>query len=179
MPEAEGELRLAVALDGAGWHPAAWREPSARPGELFSAGYWADLAREAEAGLLDFLTIEDSLGLQSEGRFGDPGDRAGQVRGRLDAVLVAARIAPLTQFIGLIPAAVTTHTEPFHLSTSIATLDYVSAGRATTSTSKAAGSACAARRSRPARRRASPWWPRWRTARCRMPSPHAPATWYS
>ena len=123
MPETEGELHLAVALDGAGWHPAAWREPSARPGELFSAGYWADLAREAEAGLLDFLTIEDSLGLQS-------GDHAGRVRGGLDAVLVAARIAPLTKSVGLVPAAVTTHTEPFHLSTSIATLDYVSEGRA-------------------------------------------------
>jgi alkanesulfonate monooxygenase SsuD/methylene tetrahydromethanopterin reductase-like flavin-dependent oxidoreductase (luciferase family) len=61
MPETS-ELHLAVALDGAGWHPAAWRSPDARPQELFSAGYWADLAREAEAGALDFLTIEDSLG---------------------------------------------------------------------------------------------------------------------
>jgi hypothetical protein len=24
-------LHLAVALDGAGWHPAAWREPDAQP----------------------------------------------------------------------------------------------------------------------------------------------------
>ena len=31
------DLHLAVALDGAGWHPAAWREPEARPGELFTA----------------------------------------------------------------------------------------------------------------------------------------------
>jgi alkanesulfonate monooxygenase SsuD/methylene tetrahydromethanopterin reductase-like flavin-dependent oxidoreductase (luciferase family) len=27
-------LHLAVALDGAGWHPAAWRLASARPAEL-------------------------------------------------------------------------------------------------------------------------------------------------
>ena len=26
-------LHLAVALDGAGWHPAAWREPGALPAE--------------------------------------------------------------------------------------------------------------------------------------------------
>ena len=52
------------------------------------------------------------------------------MRGRLDAVLIAARIAPLTTHIGLVPTAVTTHTEPFHLSTSLATLDYVSEGRA-------------------------------------------------
>ena len=48
-PEA-GRLRLAVALEGAGWHPAAWREPDARPAELFSAGYWTDLVTEAERG---------------------------------------------------------------------------------------------------------------------------------
>src|SRR5690242_19920186 len=53
------EVLLAVALDGAGWHPAAWREPDAQPQRLFTAGYWTELARQAERGLLDFLTIED------------------------------------------------------------------------------------------------------------------------
>src|SRR5882757_2052657 len=86
-------LHLAVALDGAGWHPAAWREPEARPKELLTAGYWADLVTEAERGLLDFVTIEDSAGLQSATRW-EPDRRTDQVRGRLDAVLVAARVAP-------------------------------------------------------------------------------------
>ncbi|MFI9380043.1 LLM class flavin-dependent oxidoreductase [Kutzneria sp. NPDC052558] len=110
--------RLAVALDGAGWHPAAWRSPDARPADVFGAGYWLDLVREAEAGTLDFVTFRDSLALPADG-----------VRGRLDAVLVAARIAPLTSGIGLVPEIVATHTEPFHLSKAIATLDYVSTGR--------------------------------------------------
>lgn len=38
-------VHLAVALEGAGWHPAAWREPSARPAELFDAAYWVDLVQ--------------------------------------------------------------------------------------------------------------------------------------
>ncbi|MFI5799254.1 LLM class flavin-dependent oxidoreductase [Streptomyces sp. NPDC051677] len=122
-------LHLAVALDGTGWHPASWREPVARPRELFTAGYWADLVAEAERGLLDFVTIEDGLGPQSS-HFLDPDDRTDQVRGRLDAVLIASRIAPLTRHIGLVPTVVATHTEPFHLSKAIATLDYVSTGRA-------------------------------------------------
>jgi alkanesulfonate monooxygenase SsuD/methylene tetrahydromethanopterin reductase-like flavin-dependent oxidoreductase (luciferase family) len=126
----EHRLHLAVALDGAGWHPAAWREPDARPRELFSARYWTDLAQEGERGLLDFITIEDALGLQSASRFAGPDDRTDQVRGRLDAVLIASRIAPRTSRIGLIPTATTTHTEPFHVSTALATLDYVSTGRA-------------------------------------------------
>jgi len=53
------KLHLAVALDGTGFHPASWREPSARPTELFSAAYWTSLGLTAERGLLDFLTIED------------------------------------------------------------------------------------------------------------------------
>ncbi|WP_411102517.1 LLM class flavin-dependent oxidoreductase [Streptomyces sp. cmx-4-9] len=115
-------LHLAVALDGAGRHPAAWREPGARPGELFTARLWADAVVEAEAGLLDFVTFEDS--------FTGPDGRTDLVRGRLDAVLTAARVAPLTRRIGLVPGVTATHTEPFHVSKAIATLDHVSRGRA-------------------------------------------------
>ena len=122
-------MHLSVALEGAGWHPAAWREPAARPDELFTARYWLDVTAEAERGLLDFVTIEDTLGLQSA-RYGQPDERTDQVRGRLDAVLIAARVAPRTQTLGLVPSVVVTHTEPFHISKAIATLDYVSTGRA-------------------------------------------------
>jgi alkanesulfonate monooxygenase SsuD/methylene tetrahydromethanopterin reductase-like flavin-dependent oxidoreductase (luciferase family) len=127
-PEA-GRLRLAVALDGAGWHPAAWREPDARPAELFSAAYWTDLVTESELGGLDFVTFEDGLSLQSADRY-ERDCRTDQVRGRLDAVLIAARVGPLTRHIGLIPTVVVTHTEPFHVSKAIATLDWVTSGRA-------------------------------------------------
>ena len=87
----QAPLHLAVALDGAGWHPAAWRESDAQPDRLFTADYWTELAQQAEHGLLDFLT---------------------------------------TRYIGFVPTAITAHTEPFHLSKAVATLDYVSSGRA-------------------------------------------------
>ncbi len=126
LPE---RLHLAVALDGAGWHPAAWRESDAQPERLLGASYWVALVTEAERGLLDFVTFEDSLGLQNT-RYAAPDGRTDHVRGRLDAVLVAARVAPMTRHIGLIPTVVVTHTEPFHVSKAIATLDYISSGRA-------------------------------------------------
>jgi alkanesulfonate monooxygenase SsuD/methylene tetrahydromethanopterin reductase-like flavin-dependent oxidoreductase (luciferase family) len=129
VSDSSNHLHLAVALDGAGWHPAAWREPDARPTDLLTAGYWVDQVLEAERGLLDFVTIEDALRLQSDDHF-EPDQRIDRVRGRLDAVLIAARVAPITQHIGLLPTAIVTHTEPFHLSKAIATLDYVSTGRA-------------------------------------------------
>lgn len=119
-------LHVGVALDGYGWHPHAWRQTPDLP-PVTSGRYWAGLAATAERGLLDFLTIDDSLAPQ-------PGRRAGidptRVAGRADAVLVAARIAPATRHIGLIPVATVTHTEPFHVSKAIATLDHVSHGRA-------------------------------------------------
>lgn len=122
-------LHLAVALDGAGWHPAAWRAADARPGELFTAAYWSGLVAEAERGLLDFVTFEDALGLQSAA-FHRPDDRTDQVRGSVDAVLLAAHLAPLTARIGLVPTTNVTHTEPFHLGIGIASLDHASGGRA-------------------------------------------------
>jgi alkanesulfonate monooxygenase SsuD/methylene tetrahydromethanopterin reductase-like flavin-dependent oxidoreductase (luciferase family) len=115
-------LHLAVALDGTGWHPASWREPGARADELFTGGFWVDQVQQAEAGLLDLVTFEDSFAIDS--------DRVDRVQGRLDAQLVALRVGPVTSHIGLVPTVVTTHTEPFHVSTEIATLDYATAGRA-------------------------------------------------
>ena len=127
---AQNPLHLGVALDGYGWHPQAWRhtlaaDPSAAP--VTSGRHWAQLAATAERGLLDFLTIDDSLAAQP-GRREEIDPR--RLAGRADAVLIAARIAPLTHNIGLIPVATITHTEPFHVSKAIATLDYISHGRA-------------------------------------------------
>lgn len=122
-------LHTAVALDGVGWHPAAWREDADSARRLHEADYWLGLALQAERGHLDLLTIEDTFALQTE-TYGRPAPRTDRVRGRLESVLLASRIAPLTSHVGLVPTIVTTHTEPFHVAKAIATLDYVSTGRA-------------------------------------------------
>jgi alkanesulfonate monooxygenase SsuD/methylene tetrahydromethanopterin reductase-like flavin-dependent oxidoreductase (luciferase family) len=120
---------LAVALDGVGWHPAAWRESDVDARDVFRPGYWVGLMQEAEWAGLDFVTIQDSLLLQSTSDK-HPDGRTDRVLGRLDAVLIAARAAPETARVGILPVATTTHTEPFHVSKAIATLDYISRGRA-------------------------------------------------
>ncbi|WP_238422627.1 LLM class flavin-dependent oxidoreductase [Gordonia sp. 'Campus'] len=117
-------LHLAVALDGFGSHPAAWRTPRARGTALTTAAHWQNLVEEAEAGLLDFITLADSFALHR----GRP--RTDRATGGLDSVLLASRLAPTTRSIGLLPTATATHTEPFHVSKAIATLDFVSNGRA-------------------------------------------------
>jgi alkanesulfonate monooxygenase SsuD/methylene tetrahydromethanopterin reductase-like flavin-dependent oxidoreductase (luciferase family) len=119
-------LHLAVALDGYGWHPEAWRHtPDLVP--VTSGRYWSSLAATAERGLLDFVTVDDGLTAQRRRR---PEIEPRWLAGRPDAMLVAARVAPVTNHIGLIPVATVTHTEPFHVSKAIATLDFISHGRA-------------------------------------------------
>jgi alkanesulfonate monooxygenase SsuD/methylene tetrahydromethanopterin reductase-like flavin-dependent oxidoreductase (luciferase family) len=51
-------LHVAVAFEGYGWHPEAWRHTPERRSVL-SGRYWAELARTAERGLLDFITFDD------------------------------------------------------------------------------------------------------------------------
>lgn len=122
-----GHFPIGIALDGAGWHPAAWREGDARSTALFERDYWISLAVAAKAGEADLITIEDSFGLQTGG-YGAVEQRTDEVRGRLDALLLANAVAAAVPGIGVVPTVTTTHTEPFHTATGIATLDYVSEG---------------------------------------------------
>lgn len=124
-----GPVHLSVALNGTGWHPASWRDDRAHPRALFDIDYWSELVHLAESGIIEFVTLEDALGVQSS-RLNYPDARTDQVRGHLDAVLTLAAIAPTTTDIGLIPTVNVTHTEPFHVSTQIASLDFASSGRA-------------------------------------------------
>ncbi|MGW3953880.1 LLM class flavin-dependent oxidoreductase [Streptomyces sp. NPDC004752] len=83
-----------------------------QPGAHDAAAY-TEPARLAERGVLDFVTLGDG--------FARPGP---------DALAVLARVAPETRRIGLVPTVTTTHTEPFHVQAAVATLDWVSRGRA-------------------------------------------------
>lgn len=108
-------FRIGIALKGAGYATTPATQQHFRH-SIFTANYWADLVATAERAGAHFVTLEDSLGLQEHGQ--------------LDASLVAAWVAPRTSSIGLIPTVTVTHTEPFHVSKNIATLDHVSLGRA-------------------------------------------------
>ncbi|WP_030678988.1 LLM class flavin-dependent oxidoreductase [Streptomyces cellulosae] len=80
---------------------------------VHDADSYVELVRLAERGGLDFVTLDDT--------FARPGP---------DALAVLSRVAPATSRIGLVPTVTTTHTEPFHVQAAVATLDWVSRGRA-------------------------------------------------
>ena len=89
---------------------------------LFTAERLVALARTAEAAGFDFLAFDDG--------FDPPAPGSATLPGRFDALLAMARVAPATSSIGLVATITTTHTEPFHISKNVATLDLVSGGRA-------------------------------------------------
>ncbi|MFJ9694178.1 LLM class flavin-dependent oxidoreductase [Kitasatospora sp. NPDC101183] len=81
----------------------------------FDADHYTRLALLAERSGLDFVTLDDSFAPEPQ---------------RPDALATLSRIAPVTSRVGLVPTVTTTHTEPFHTSISVNTLDWVSEGRA-------------------------------------------------
>jgi alkanesulfonate monooxygenase SsuD/methylene tetrahydromethanopterin reductase-like flavin-dependent oxidoreductase (luciferase family) len=115
-------LITAIEIDGAGGHPAAWRGAEVDPSAILTGELALRAVQRAEAAGIDFATFVDTLEA--------PSDDASKVSARLDALGLAARIAPSTNRIGLIPTLTVTHTEPFHVQASVATLDFVSEGRA-------------------------------------------------
>ncbi|TCN40541.1 alkanesulfonate monooxygenase SsuD/methylene tetrahydromethanopterin reductase-like flavin-dependent oxidoreductase (luciferase family) [Kribbella orskensis] len=115
-------LITAIDIDGAGGHPAAWRGAEVDPAAILTGELALRAVQRAEAAGVDFATFVDTLEA--------PVDEPERVSARLDALGLAARIAPATDRIGLVPTLTVTHTEPFHVQASVATLDYVSSGRA-------------------------------------------------
>ncbi|MEU0089545.1 LLM class flavin-dependent oxidoreductase [Kribbella sp. NPDC006257] len=115
-------LITAVEIDGAGGHPAAWRGAEVDPSAILTGELAVRAVQRAEEAGIDLATFADALEA--------PADLPERVSVRLDAVGLAARVAPVTDRIGLVPTLSVTHTEPFHLQASVATLDHISSGRA-------------------------------------------------
>ncbi len=109
-----GTAHLAVEVSGFGLHPQAWRQAGVPRDALLTPAHHIATALLAAQSGADLLALPDSFGPDSG----------------LDAVAIAARVAPVVPGVGLVPTVTTTHTEPFHTSKAIATLDLVSQGRA-------------------------------------------------
>ncbi|APX01871.1 LLM class flavin-dependent oxidoreductase [Arthrobacter sp. QXT-31] len=116
---------LALELDGDGAHPAAWRKARHTPAELLDGTRVRATVLAAESAGFHVATFADgSLPAASS----DAGGR--DIPGRLNALQRAAFAGPVTGSIVLVPEVDTVYTEPFHISTQLASLDYVSGGRA-------------------------------------------------
>ncbi|MFD5407589.1 LLM class flavin-dependent oxidoreductase [Streptomyces griseorubiginosus] len=114
-------LHLAVEIDGDGAHPAAWRRAAHSPDQLLTPRRVSRVAAVAENAGFTLITLDD--GVLPPGAAPDP-------VGRIGAVERAAFVAASTSTIGIAPVVPVTYAEPFHVSSQLASLDHISAGRA-------------------------------------------------
>jgi alkanesulfonate monooxygenase SsuD/methylene tetrahydromethanopterin reductase-like flavin-dependent oxidoreductase (luciferase family) len=110
------QLILSATISGFGSHPGA---PDTYAASLTDLEHYRRLVQTAERGLLDFVLLDDARAVALD-----------HPAGRLDGLSVFAWLAPQTSRIGLAVSKPTTYTEPFTVSRELATLDFVSGGRA-------------------------------------------------
>jgi alkanesulfonate monooxygenase SsuD/methylene tetrahydromethanopterin reductase-like flavin-dependent oxidoreductase (luciferase family) len=96
-------------------------EDAERPPAAPNLGQMARLARLAQHGVLDYISIDDTLG-------GNP-LFSGRRRGGLDSVRLAARLAPATAGVFLVPLVRANWVEPSSLLEALVSLEIASAGR--------------------------------------------------
>jgi len=85
---------------------------------------YIELARTAERGLLDSVSVDDSLAV-----WWQPGT-TDTAAGGLEPLTLLSAVATTTEHIGLIATASTTFYEPYLLARAFASLDHISYGRA-------------------------------------------------
>lgn len=115
------QIHLNLFVQSRGHHEASWRHPAASPLALTDIRYMQELARKAEAGLLDSIFLADVLSLWD--------DVASAPHTWLEPITTLGALAVSTERIGLIATASTTYTEPFNLARQFASLDHISRGR--------------------------------------------------
>ncbi|ACZ32098.1 Coenzyme F420-dependent N5 N10-methylene tetrahydromethanopterin reductase-like protein [Xylanimonas cellulosilytica DSM 15894] len=118
MPRTTRQVILGVDLTTAG--ARALRTPGVPMARPFDGERFVRLVRIADHGLLDLVVLDEPF-LLHPGR--------SRVSGRLDSAVAAARVAPLTEGIGLVAALDTMHLDPSAVAAAIASIDHASGGR--------------------------------------------------
>jgi N-acetyl-S-(2-succino)cysteine monooxygenase len=116
-------LFLNVYLRNSGYHEAAWRVSPEDPASVLDAAHYIELARTAERGVLDSIFLPDSPGVAEFRSEYLPG--AG-----FDPLQLLSAVATATERIGLIATVSTTYSYPWDVARRVATLDFLSHGRA-------------------------------------------------
>lgn len=118
-------LALGLFYPG-GEHVTSWRLPDAQPERFLDFDYYRELAQTAERGRFSSIFLADELyvwdrffsGLEST------------VNERLEPFTLLGALSQATERIGLVATVSTTYNEPYHVARRLATLDFLSGGRA-------------------------------------------------
>ena len=130
-----GQMSIGMNILGLGGHGAAWRIGESSWSSLQNVEYFQNIARISERGTLDAIFLADGPALQA--------DVSRQPAGRLEPMVLLTAVALATKHIGVIATASTTYNSPYNLARRIASMDFISNGRAAWNAVTNAGDAAA------------------------------------
>jgi FMN-dependent oxidoreductase (nitrilotriacetate monooxygenase family) len=124
-----GQLKVAVFMHGdSNYHLGGWRHPQAYSDTGMSFRRWKDLAQLMERGKLDMLFIADGISVPTA-ESPEKLSRNSNVD-KMDPFSVLAALSTVTEKIGLVATCATTYNQPYLVARSLASIDYMSNGRA-------------------------------------------------
>jgi FMN-dependent oxidoreductase (nitrilotriacetate monooxygenase family) len=115
-------MHLNAFLMSTGHHEASWRLPESDPHAATDIRHFVNLARIAERGTFNSLFLADSPSLLSSVEQ--------RPSGTIEPLTLLTALAMATEHIGLIATVSTSYNAPYNLARRLASLDYVSGGRA-------------------------------------------------
>ncbi|MCK1727933.1 LLM class flavin-dependent oxidoreductase [Bradyrhizobium sp. 142] len=121
------ELKLGVFLIQAGFHEAAWRDPSVPASGGVDVDHYARLAALAEGAAFHFVFLADSPSVLE--RDHEHIARVSRNDG-FEPITLLSALSSRTRDIGLAGTATTTYNQPYHIARMFASLDHLSRGRA-------------------------------------------------
>jgi FMN-dependent oxidoreductase (nitrilotriacetate monooxygenase family) len=116
-------INLNLYIRNSGYHESAWKVSPADPASVLDVGHFIELARTAERGVIDSIFLPDSPGVAEFRSEFLPG--AG-----FDPIQLLSSVATATEHVGLIATVSTTYSYPWDTARRLATLDFLSHGRA-------------------------------------------------
>lgn len=119
------QLHLGLMFWATGTHSAGWRHPLAKTDGAYDIEFIQQVSAAAERAKFDFIFLGDRLVADPALAKTNPGQMS-----RLEPFVVASAIAAATDKIGLVVTANTTYSDPYTVARMAASLDHISAGRA-------------------------------------------------
>ena len=122
-------MPLALLLTTTGTHVASWRHRAAPGDRATDFGWFAEVAKAAEASFYDLLFIADSLYVNPRGR-SVARRHPRHAHLEFEPLTLLSALSVVTGRIGLAATVSTTYSAPYSVARAFASLDHLSGGRA-------------------------------------------------
>ena len=121
-------MHLGVFFNHTGHHIASWRHPGAQADAAVNLQHYLELAKSAEAAVLDFCFFADAAGVR-DAPF-EVLSRSAQYTAYFEPITLLTAMSTVTSRIGLVATASTSYYEPYNIARLFGSLDHISGGRA-------------------------------------------------